>query len=255
MQTLIYDSSFSGWLTAVFDTYEYKYAEVNIIPETVRQDDLFGQAHIVHTNETKAARVWKGLQQRISAQATKQLYKTFLSEQQGMENRLLQYVQYAFSNNNSIEEDYSHLAVLYITQTARQVHREKHRMEAFVRFQKTKDGLYYALIEPDFNVLPLIQDHFENRYADQQWMIYDSRRKYGIYYDLQQTITVQVNFEATTQEGKDLAAIHDEKEPLYQQLWQHYFNSVNIKARKNTKLHIRHVPRRYWRYLIEKQPT
>jgi probable DNA metabolism protein len=255
MQTLVYDGSFTGWLTAVFDTYEYKYTEVNIIPETVRQDDLFGQAHIVHSNETKATRVWKGLQQRISAKATKQIYQTFLSEEQGMENRLLQYIQYAFSNNNSIEENYSHPAVLYATETARKVHREKHRMEAFVRFQKTKDGLYYALIEPDFNVLPLIQEHFEKRYADQQWMIYDSRRKYGLYYDLQQTTTVQVNFEATTQEGKDLAAIHDEKEPLYQQLWQHYFNSVNIKARKNTKLHIRHVPRRYWRYLTEKQPT
>lgn len=255
MQTLVYDGTFAGWLTAVFHTYEYKYSCVNIIPETTRQDDLFQQAYIVHTNETKAARVWKGLRQRISIQATQQLYHTFLSEQQGMENRLHQYVQYAFSRNTSIEQDYSHPAVLYITATARKVHREKHRMEAFVRFQKTKDGLYYALVEPDHNVLPLIQEHFEKRYADQQWMIYDSRRKYGLYYNLQQVTTVQVDFDATTQEGRDLAAIHDEKEPLYQQLWQQYFNSVNIKARKNTRLHIRHVPRRYWKYLTEKQPN
>ena len=57
-------------------------------------------------------------------------------------------------------------------------------MEAFVRFQLTKDGLYYCIIQPDYNVLPLISNHFEKRYADQRWLIYDSRRKYGIYYDL-----------------------------------------------------------------------
>ena len=49
-------------------------------------------------------------------------------------------------------------------------------MEAFVRFQCTKDQLYYAIIQPDYNVLPLISKHFEKRYADQRWLIYDIRR-------------------------------------------------------------------------------
>jgi probable DNA metabolism protein len=83
-----------------------------------------------------------------------------------------------------MEEDYSHPAVLTVFQTAKKVWREKHRMEAFVRFQRTADGLYYAIIEPDYNVLPLIAEHFQTRYADQRWMIYDARRRYGMYYDL-----------------------------------------------------------------------
>lgn len=29
--------------------------------------------------------------------------------------------------------------------------------------------------------------------------------------------------------------------------------TYTIDARKNLKLHIQHVPRRYWKYLIEKQ--
>jgi probable DNA metabolism protein len=254
MQTLVYDNSFAGWLTAVFEVYEYKFNDVNIVPDTQRQDSLFGVSYIVHTNEGKAARVWKGLQQRISQLGITQLYRTFLSEQKGMENTLLQYVQYAFSKKVSTEYDYSHPAVLYVVDTAKKVYREKHRMEAFVRFQQTKDNLYYAIIDPDFNVLPLIQQHFEKRYADQQWMIYDTRRKYGLYYDLHQTTTVQVDFNEAAEGGNNIAAIQDEKEPLYQQLWQQYFNSVNIKARKNTRLHIRHMPLRYWKYLPEKRP-
>jgi predicted DNA-binding helix-hairpin-helix protein len=43
----------------------------------------------------------------------------------------------------------------------------------FNGFQCTKDQLYYAVIQPDYNVLPLISKHFERRYADQRWLIYD----------------------------------------------------------------------------------
>lgn len=45
--------------------------------------------------------------------------------------------------------------VLKVAQTAKKVGRKKHRMEAFVRFQLTKDNIYFVNIEPNFNVLPL----------------------------------------------------------------------------------------------------
>ena len=75
----------------------------------------------------------------------------------------------------------------------------------------------------------------------------------GIYYDLQKVENVFLNFEVNTNDTKALAAICDEKEELYQRLWQQYFSSVNIAARKNMKLHIQHMPKRYWRYLVEKK--
>jgi probable DNA metabolism protein len=48
-------------------------------------------------------------------------------------------------------------------------------MEAFVRFKKCQDGLFLSLVQPDFNVLPLIERHFRNRYQDQRWLIYDEK--------------------------------------------------------------------------------
>jgi hypothetical protein len=44
----------------------------------------------------------------------------------------------------------------------KQVGREKHRMEAFVRFKKAKDGLFLSLVKPDFNVLPIISRILRN---------------------------------------------------------------------------------------------
>ena len=39
----------------------------------------------------------------------------------------------------------------------------------------------------------------------------------------------------------------------FQDLWNNYFKSTNIKSRINLKLHQQHVPKRYWKYLSEKR--
>jgi probable DNA metabolism protein len=251
MTTLVYDGSFKGWLTAVFEVYEYKFNDAGIRREDLYQDELMHKKHLVISDEKKAARVWQKLLNKLSRSALRQMYQSFLGEEKNIENILLTYVRYALLSQVSVEHDFGHPAVLHIQQTARKVHREKHRMEAFVRFELTKDKLFYAIIQPDFNVLPLIQTHFRDRYADQRWLIYDTRRKYGIYYDLQEVTEVKIDFSDHVTSKPDL--VYDEKETMYQQLWQQYFASVNIKARKNTRLHIQHMPKRYWKHLTEKR--
>lgn len=255
MKSILYDGTFDGFLSAVFDVYEYRFSEAEIVKTDSFKGNVFEQPHHVQTDKTQSTRVWKGLQKKLTLDAQQQLFRTFLSELPGIETILLQYIQYAFSSLQSMEQDYSHSAVLTVFQTAKKVWREKHRMEAFVRFQKTGDGLFYAFIDPDYNVLPIISRHFEHRYADQQWLIYDSKRKYGIYYDKSTITEVTVQLSAEAQSGSLPASLYDEQEQFYQQLWQQYFKSVNIAARKNTKLHLQHMPRRYWKYLPEKQPS
>lgn len=252
MQVVSYDGSFVGWLTAVFDVYEYRYKEVAIVPPERPLSSLFSKTHVVSTDKEKAARVWKGVITKVSARAAQELYIAFLSGIKEIENILLRYIQHAFASKRSIERDYSHEAVLNVVQVAQKVRRERHRMEAFVRFQLTGDGLYYAIVQPDYNVLPLISEHFEKRYADQRWMIYDAMRRYGLYYDLESVTEVTVDFDPALNNGTSITAIHDEKEELYQALWKQYFDSVNIASRKNMPLHIRHMPKRYWKYLPEK---
>jgi probable DNA metabolism protein len=254
VQTLLYDRSFGSFLCAVFDAYEYRYGNADICTEKRFKGNLFEQVHRVHTDEQHSDRVWKGLQARLSKEACESLYRAFLSEEEGIENTLLAYVRYVFASTQSIETDYSHPAVLHITQTAKKVSCEKHRMEAFVRFQKTADGLFYALIEPSCNVLPLVAPHFEKRYADQRWLIYDGIRRYGIHYDGVRVTEVEIAFREGTVNGKNAGSVYDESEAFYQVLWQQYFKSVNIAARRNTRLHLQHMPRRYWKHLTEKKP-
>ncbi len=255
MQTLLYDGSFAGLLSAVFEIYEFRFIDPVLTPSYRAAPALFGETRSVETDSAKADRVWRGLQQRISLAATKQVYRAFLSEEKVMESLVVDYIRYAFDHKGRIEYNYTHPAVSYVVDTAKKVYREKHRMEALVRFQQTKDNLYFAVVSPDFNVLPLIRKHFETRYADQRWVIYDTHRKYGLFYDGQVTATVEIAFSEETGGATALAAVLDEKEELYQHLWQLYFEHVNIKARRNMKLHIKQVPSRYWKFLPEKQPS
>lgn len=46
----------------------------------------------------------------------------------------------------------------------------------------------------------------------------------------------------------------DEQEQLCQVLWQRCLDAATIQARNNPALHRRQLPRRYWRFLTEKNP-
>ncbi|MBC7745050.1 MAG: DUF4130 domain-containing protein, partial [Flavobacterium sp.] len=89
-------------------------------------------------------------------------------------------------------------------------------------------------------------------YADQRWLIYDLKRDYGIYYDLCKVDEVTLSFSGKTTGTAENNILFHEDENLYQTLWKDYFKHVNIKERKNNKLHLQHVPKRYWKHLTEK---
>lgn len=254
LHTLIYDGSFEGFLSCVFHVYEQKLENVQIVSASKVQPNLFGSEEEVITDAKKSKRVWKGLQKKSSSIGRSRLLYAFLSEQEGIESLLLRYIQYEFESKEFVDSDFGNADVLKVAQMAKSVGREKHRMEAFVRFRLTKDDIYFATVEPDFNVLPLIQKHFKSRYADQKWMIYDLKRHYGMFYDLNKVEFVEMalpdNFDAS-QTSKEFFA---DEELDFQTLWNDYFKSTNIESRKNMKLHVRHVPKRYWKYLSEKLP-
>ncbi|QSW87620.1 MULTISPECIES: TIGR03915 family putative DNA repair protein [Flavobacterium] len=254
MTQVIYDGTYEGWLTAVFEIYELKFDDVVFAKSEVSNALFFSDRYIVITDLQKAKRVLKGLKDKLSREGFANIYKAFLSDIDKIDETLFQYVKYIFSSAVNIEDDLSNSAVLGVRKAAYVTGRESHRMKAFVRFKLTKDNLYYAVVEPDCDVLPLIEKHFKIRYADQRWLIYDTKRKYGIYYDLENTTSVQLEFNANSNSSQFLAEISDDNEEFFQNLWRQFFKSVNIESRKNTKLHIQHMPKRYWKNLIEKIP-
>jgi probable DNA metabolism protein len=252
MTRLCYDGTFAGLMTCIFTAYESKLRLCRIERNSQFVGDVFGDVISVVADSEKAMRVWKGLEQRLSVAALHNFYACWLSELPKVEDTMLAFARVVFSGIKGIEQNFSDPAVLQINQIARKVFREKHRMEAFVRFKRTSDGIFYATVEPDHNVLPLIANHFRDRYADQHWVINDTRRKYGIYYDAKTGEVVEVSV-AENKNASHTPGVYDADESLYQLLWKDYFKHVNIPSRHNRKLHLQHVPVRYWKLLTEKQ--
>lgn len=249
---LKYDGSFEGLLCCVFEAYHQKLQILDIQPLDCAADQLFAESLEVNTDVQKASRVLKALQKKTSSQGLLRIKWTFLSELPGMEIQLFRAIQYIFASEKPVDADYSEDSILYLAQTTKKVGREKHRMEAFVRFRLTRDGIYFALIEPDFNVLPIISRHFTSRYADQEWIIYDLKRGFGLHYDKNSTQFIQLDLPENVGISGAPSEYFANEEIAFQELWQAYFNNVNIKSRVNTRLHLQHVPRRYWKYLTEK---
>jgi len=250
--TLTYDGTYEGLLSTIFESYRLKINVARIIPIADYQDSLFGEPIHVSTNREWADRVKKGIRKKGGNAAVRLLYRCFLSEQKDIELLILHFVQMAMKSQKDVTKNYRDEKILELHKINKKIGREVHRMHAFVRFQKTKDDIFTALIEPDFNVLPLIGDHFEKRYPAMQWLIYDTRRHYGIFYNQQKIdfITfVEKDHQKLKQLSKEILAAD---EPDYQVLWKSYFESVNIPERNNKKLHLQHVPKRYWKYLSEK---
>ena len=253
MVQFLYDGSFAGLLSAIFGIYERKNKDCRIVKSSRVEALVFLENIEVITDEKKAERVWKGLEQRVSQKTLSAIYWSFLSEEKGIEDVIYALIHYIFRTKENVESNFGNMSVLHIAQTARKVGREKHRFEAFVRFELIGPDFFYAPIEPDFNVLPILIPHFKSRYPAHDWIIYDTKRRYGICYDKksEQVNEITMDFEADKNEESHL--VQEPKESYYQDLWKNYFNSVNIPVRKNTKLHLKHVPKRYWKYLVEKK--
>lgn len=248
----VFDGSLEGLLTAVFEWFDRKSTEpAKLQNQSLYQADVFTPSLLINTEREKADRVWQGLAKKLGRDWMRRVYCAYLSELPEIHQELFWFAIYIFSNKPGAEKNFGNPQVLAMAQTARKVEREKHRMEAFIRFQKTGDGIFYCGIDPDFNVIPLLINHFKNRYADQKWLIYDLKRHYGIFYDLKTVEEIEMNIDVNLLK-KENQHMLDENEVLYADLWKNYFKSTNIVARKNTKLHTQHVPKRYWKYLTEK---
>lgn len=251
MTTLLYDASFDGLFTAIFEVFEYRYKDVEIVSrERFHQENIFAEIHEVVTQTDKSERVLKKLEQSLGKKGIHKLLKVFLSEDPELEKIILSAIKESVKNpQENILGNYADSDIMKISKICKSVDRESHRMTAFVRFEKMQDGIFFAKIDPDFNVLPLIRTHFSDRYQDQKWMIYDLKRNYGIFYDLE---TSDFFYPEEELDLRNYQEKFHNQEKDYQTLWQRYFTKTNITERKNLKLHIQHVPKRYWKYLTEK---
>ena len=263
-----FDNTLDGVLSAVFDAYALRQQPDMLLSEGEQLPLFCEEVHQVVTTEEKAARVWAGLEKRLSKEALRLLMVSWQSEDKALSTPLLHYIYKVFAQPcqqaESIERNFADPDVLFVTNTARRVAHEQLRMKQFIRFQKAKDGTYLAVVSPDNNVLPFIIDHFQDRFRDQPWLIYDAKRHYGYYHEAYPNPSkrrggvIRITFEDESavpfnlENGKLNDDVISSDDQLLQDLWRTYFKAICIKERMNPRKQLNDMPRRYWKYMTEK---
>jgi DNA polymerase len=124
---------------------------------------------------------------------------------------------------------------------SREVHRDQHKMKAFVRFREVgreRDSRYVAWFEPSHFIVESTAPFFENRFADMQWSILTP--DLCAHWDGVQTVF-------TPGAERQAAPAGD---PL-EEIWRSYYASIFNPARLKVKAMKSEMPVKYWRNLPE----
>jgi len=253
MLVFFYDRTFEGLLTAVFDAYSRKTFPERLLGVGEIAPMFMTEEYNVTTQKDRADRVWIALEKKMSKLARNMLTYAWLSEEEGSDELMFRYIRKTIDSKIPIETNFGDNDVLEIHQMAKRVSHEKHYLVMFIRFQKAADDIFFAPVSPRHNALPLAIEHFRDRFSDQKWVIYDIKRRYGYYYDLHTVEEMTLDDDRHLLSGKLDEALMAEDEKLFQDLWKGYFKSMTIKERINLKLQRQHMPKRFWKYLTEKQ--
>ncbi len=257
----IYDGTFEGLLTTFAEALPHQNQVAGISPTRDLQPDLFTEIVEITTNQELSARFFGYLSDHFSQRTIKEIGYCILAEERGLELIVLKYLTILLQRGEALKGAAHHPIISKIRSTAKRVAAEIHRLYGFLRFRQLPNRLFYGAIAPKYNITGLLATHFTARFADQLWLIHDTKRNIGLYYN-GQTCTYLQKVELPAEivgvslpphgQEEQKAQFYAESEINYQKLWNEYFQKIAITERKNPKLQRQHLPQHYWSYLVEK---
>ncbi|MDQ7826616.1 MAG: TIGR03915 family putative DNA repair protein [Candidatus Eremiobacteraeota bacterium] len=243
MAIYLYDGSFPGLLTALELSFSGGPLPEAITKEAALQLDLFSTPQEIATDERLARKMAARIREAISPCAFRNILYAYLSEERGMEMKILSYLGKGWQWGSALDSAHHDEEVKTLHMMVNRVKLESHRMKGFLRFQRAGGALLYAPIEPDHFILPLVAPHFAKRFSRGEWAIHDRRRQKAALCRDSRWEIVEVLEESIPAADKEEKAI--------KALWKTFFESLAIETRENPRLQRRMMPGRYWKYLPE----
>lgn len=240
----LYDGTFNGYLTALFYAYTDK-EHPSIYKVTAYHPTLFTESKVIPYEKDKSERVYNSIINKLSYKTFDNLYLCYLSEIPEAETLGLNYIKLCYTYGDSINLAKNNDLIRKVDLTCQRVWREVHRFYGFVRFKEIHSMVFYATIEPDFNILPLLMGHFKARFSDQYFIIHDPKRKCAIIYNKKEIFLQYLSEEESLKLSR--ASIKDP----FENLFKSYFESTTIKERSNPKQQRAYLPKRYHKHLVE----
>ncbi|MCI9178142.1 MAG: DNA metabolism protein [Clostridia bacterium] len=243
----LYDGSFNGLLTIVFDCYLKKVIPSTILPKEYYVANLLEKSYFISTNEEKSNRIWHGISANISFTALYDCYHAFLSCQKQKDLAIVNYLLHGFKVGPSICHRLTLDYVLQVTKLRKRVFGEAHRLKGLVRLSEIGNNLWYSSISPDNNVIEQVGHFLIERFPTQNLILHDKNRNLAFLY----TSKNRKNYEILEVPADFKVTSFSEEEKQFQKLWKTFFETIAIDERKNTRLQMQFMPKKYWKDLVE----
>lgn len=241
MNTYLYDGEYKSLLSLINVLIRDKIEPLNIKCEKEYIDSLFDEPIYLKLENDKEL---SELKKSIPINILKTCYYAFLSSEDNKELAIYKFIKDANIYKNGIYYRRNLDSVNNIINYSHKVSSELHRMKGFLRFKKMKN-FYYAEMSPTNNIIWLLPRHFKERLKNELWIIKDNAREIYALYD-----TKKVTFLKKDDICKlDLHFSSDEV--LFEELWKTFFKTIAIKERKNLKCQMNHLPKKYWKNMLE----
>ncbi|MEG0707258.1 MAG: TIGR03915 family putative DNA repair protein [Cellulosilyticaceae bacterium] len=244
MKHYLYDDTFEGLLTAVFYAYPCK-EEVILARKSHYIPTLFSEPISIATEEDKFDRVYASILTKLSSSTLRHIYHLYLSELPAVDTLIYDYLKLCYTYSDKINLAKNNEVIIKVDTYCRKVTLEAHRFKGFVRFKEVSPDIFYSKIEPDYHILPLIMDHFNNRFSDQYFIIHDLKRQIAIVHTLDDIFLKDLTLADARK--IEMGACEDQ----FEELFRSFYEDTILKNRKNPKQQSAYMPKRYWKNLVE----
>lgn len=243
----IYDGSTEGLLSAVFLAYANHENPQDIVREGAFQLRLDQSVVYVKTNAQHAERVRKGVVRKSNQKAWEIILNASLSDEPQAGTAIYRLIRLIMSRpveqNAYIRNELADPVVGPALKLHHAVRNERHFMQELLRFEHFDNDLWFAKCNPNANVVPLLMDWFSARFNTQQFVIYDEVHNVAGIYDGENWVlaeTSELNLPA-----------HSSDESVMQSAWKRFYDAVSIPARYHPELRRQHMPKRFWKNILE----
>ena len=175
-KTYLYDGTFDGLLTIIFNCYCDKCFPQKILPEYDYIENFLDNITLIKTDYSKSKRIFNGIENNISHKALYNSYYAFLSDNSEKEINILKYVCTGFDQGPKIDNMITLSYVYKVINMRKRALGECHKLKGLLRFIEVGDNMFYASIHPDNNIIEALGHHFINRLPSQNFIIHDKFR-------------------------------------------------------------------------------
>lgn len=244
---LLYDGTFEGFLSLVYDVY-YKKLKPTKIFKTLPHELILDEILEIETSEENSSKVLEGIKEKLDKKTLQKILNIFMCDSRDFEMDLLFFIIIGFKNKNELF-NINNDCVFKLNKLEQELFRLVHRMYAYARFEELEDDTLYAKIDSHFNVLYFLAKHFIKRFNNQKFIIHDVNRKLAFIKNDE-----YIGIQEIASYDKPTFSQNEEK---FQKLWKSFFNAVSIKERENLKLQQNQVPLIYRTFMSEffNEPT